>query len=616
MKRIILSALTLMATIGLSAAEVPQNALRQAAVNFWNTYRPATMKAIGPTDLQAVSVDGMTHLGIYVMGEEGFVILADDDRVRPVLAYSFDSPFPAVPHPSLQSWLANYEAQIDYVSKQAFAAPAWVSAEWDKLLNGTVPPVPLTLVNVPALCSTRWNQSDMGNTYNRLCPFDSTYNERTVVGCVATAMAQIMKYWNHPSHGVGSHTYTPVTWPGYDTLYGTLSADFGNTTYQWEYMPNYLNVTSAPHQINAVATLSYHCGVAVDMMYGPSSTGGSGAYTISWGDEVPGSDVALRDYFRYNESLHGEYRSNYDSATWAGMIEADLEAGRPILYTGDDNTSGHAFVLDGSDLQNRYHFNWGWGGDGDGFYAIDNMAPGGGGAGGNATYTFNEGHSAIFSIFPNPETFDTIDFYDTICDNVSEYTYYNYEFDAVDGDYQVRHLDTVVNLHVKVIQEKHIYIYSNSPDDHSQQRQDFCPVDSIIVPECTFEREGYAFHHWTLNYVGNGQHFYPGQRIKRSGNFSLYAQWVSADDTIGGMGIAQTLDDAVALGPNPTKDIVSVDAPAGAKITLFDAMGRIIATKTATDGKVDFDLTDQAAGMFTVQVRTEKGVCNKRVIKQ
>lgn len=617
MKRIIFSVLSFFASFGLCAAEVPQGALSQAAINFWNTYRPVDVKPANTSNLQAMSLESMPHLAIYAFGDEGFVIMSADDRVRPVLAYSFDSPFPAEPHPSLHAWLKSYDAQIEYAVKNDIAAPEWVGAQWGKLLGGAVPPVPLMLTEIPALCATKWNQSDIGDTYNRLCPYDSTQNERCVVGCVATAMAQIMKYWNHPSHGEGSHSYTPVTWPGNDTLYGTLSADFENTTYQWEYMPTSLQPFSIPRYINAVARLSYHCGVAVEMMYGTATSGGSGAYTHAWAPGVPSADNALRDYFRYNDSLHSEYRSNYDSAAWASLIAADLEAGRPILYTGDDSTSGHAFILDGSDIHGRYHFNWGWGGYGDGFYYIDSLTPGGGGAGGNATYSFNLDQSAIFSIFPIPETFDTIDFYDTICNNASEYIYYEYTFDPIDGDYEVHHLDTVVNLHVKVISRKYMYMEPNGAEGYDRRSRAFCPADSIVIPECPFEREGYVFDHWSTNYAGGGTWYYEGQKAKRPGSFTLYAQWIDANDTIGDtLGIVQTLAEAVGIGPNPTGGMLTVSIPVDATITIFDALGRIVATKEAVGGTVEIDLTKQPSGLFTVQVRTAKDICNKRVIKQ
>lgn len=208
-------------------------------------------------------------------------------------------------------------------------------------------------------------------------------------------MAQIMKYWNYPTQGNGTQTYTHET-------YGQQTANFGSTTYDWNNMLNTYSNSATQAQKNAVATLMYHCGVAVMMDYGVSSTGGSGAVTV--GSSNGTAEYALKTYFLYKNTLNGCRRSDYTDQTWKNMLTTDLDASRPVIYTGRGEGGGHCFICDGYNNSDQFHFNWGWGGYCDGFYAINSLEPGTGGIGsGNGTY--NESQSAIFGIEPNAGLF-------------------------------------------------------------------------------------------------------------------------------------------------------------------------------------------------------------------
>jgi len=191
-------------------------------------------------------------------------------------------------------------------------------------------------------------------------------------------MAQIMKFWSYPTTGSGFHSYN-------HSRYGTLSANFGSTTYDWSAMPN--NVTSAN---NAVATLMYHCGVSVDMNYGVSATGGSGAYHT---DVV----TALKTYFGYSSGVKRELRSSYSQSQWISLLKNELNAGRPIQYAGYGSGGGHSFVCDGYDNNDFFHFNWGWGGSSDGYFSVNALNPGNLGAGGGSG-GFNSNQEIIVGI--------------------------------------------------------------------------------------------------------------------------------------------------------------------------------------------------------------------------
>ena len=380
-------AMVLMVTMPLFAERVTPETARKVAATFLNNNGA---KSAQLTDLTKEA--GFTNLYIF-NAEQGFVVMAADDCVQPILGYSLTGRFVAENMPSnVSGWLQGYNDEIQYAIDSKMKATAETAKLWKDLAEGNAKAAKATTV-VNALVQTQWDQNGYyyNNTlielYNNLCPYDNTAGERTVTGCVATAMAQIMKYWDYPSRGIGSHSYTPSTRPDL----GVQSANFGETTYQWANMPNQLSTTSTSTQINAVATLMYHCGVSVDMMYDIGNNGGSGAYA----EDVPN---ALIQYFNYKATANIKYKDSYSSDVWISMLKTELNADRPIQY-GGSGTGGHSFICDGYDSNNKFHFNWGWSGRNDGYYILTNLNPGSGGAGGGG-YVFNNNQSAIFGIEP------------------------------------------------------------------------------------------------------------------------------------------------------------------------------------------------------------------------
>lgn len=278
---------------------------------------------------------------------KGFILISGDDAALPVLGYSNAGHInkDSIPSNALD-WLEGYKQQILYIQNNNITPTASIKAVW----NGQINSLKATQASVEPLLTTHWNQSVY---YNDLCPYDEDYQRHTVTGCVATAMAQIMKYWNYPEKGIGSHSYTYGK-------YGVISANFGETYYDWDAMPNRV---FSPN--NAVATLMFHCGVAVNMMYGPYS---SSAYSNDW-------ESALPLYFGYSSSLSYEARSLYNDDEWKAILIGELDALRPIYHRGRSLSSGHAFVCDGYDENYYFHFNWGWGGLYDGYYLNDALNP-------------------------------------------------------------------------------------------------------------------------------------------------------------------------------------------------------------------------------------------------
>ena len=229
-----------------------------------------------------------------------------------------------------------------------------VENEWKSMENNELP-VKKDAKSVAPLTQTLWDQSYPYNYYAPEC--DNYWNGyHCYAGCVACAMSQIMKYWDHPMHGHGSHTYVHNT-------YGVQSANFGATDYNWSIMP-----VSLGYQIDdaalAVALLMYHCGVSVDMNFGPN---GSGAFSKD-------VETAMRQYFGYCAASYRE-RSQYTENEWITLLESELNKSQPVYFSGNsDSGGGHAIVCDGYDSNDYFSFNLGWSGSGNGYYSINDVA--------------------------------------------------------------------------------------------------------------------------------------------------------------------------------------------------------------------------------------------------
>lgn len=395
LKLLLLVTMVTILQLHLFAEHVSADKASQVGMNFMKqkytfiTTRGEAVKMYKSVELTQVTRRSVDNQHFYVFNlndNQGWVLVADDDRSIPILGYSKSGEFVTENlSANIEDWLTGISSEIQYIIDNDIVADEKTTSLWKELFSG----VSTEFINrdekvVNPLVQTRWNQAPY---YNDHCPYDNQYGERTVTGCVATAMAQVLKYWNYPEVGSGSHSYSTSS-------YGTLYANFGGTQYAWNNMPN--RVTS-PN--NAVATLMYHCGVSVDMSYGVAETGGSGAYVISsYTNSENCAEFAFKNYFGYKSSAHGEMKDNTSDSQWKNMLRADLNASRPLVYAGFGN-GGHCFVCDGYDNSDMFHFNWGWDGQNDGFYSLSALNPGSGGAGGGS-YSFTNNQQAIFGLEP------------------------------------------------------------------------------------------------------------------------------------------------------------------------------------------------------------------------
>lgn len=313
------------------------------------------------------------------MGAEGYVIVAADDCAQPILGYSTESAFDASNIPvGLQDMLDGYRNEIQHAIMDNVMASEEISAQWFEVSE---PSRRSRTVVVSPMIQTTWNQYPV---YNSMCPIytypGTSTTVQAVTGCVATATAQILRYWEWPVQGVGSHSYHAYSMDNTAVDLGVLSANFGNTIYLYDLMPTSVSSSTNSLMRTQVARLSYHCGVAVDMMY---SCNGSGAYS----EDLP---EAFRNYFDY-QCDGMRYMSQYSLSQWRNMLKAELDLGHPMSYSGSSSEGGHAFICDGYDDNNYFHFNFGWGGSGNGFFTVS----------GTGVHEYSSNQDAIFGIEPN-----------------------------------------------------------------------------------------------------------------------------------------------------------------------------------------------------------------------
>ena len=371
----------LMGLVGMTQANpVDMQTIREVAVKFVNANTRTPLR--GAEDLQLVTTyrtesdDAAFHV---FNTPDGFVIVSANDCSTPILGYSDEGrPFDLEDIPiQLQEYLQSFVEQIQYGIENHVhdetTAQQWELVKSTGRLNDN-----RDGDAVEPLITSMWGQ---GWPYNAMCPIDSlagaTYHYRCLTGCVATSFAQIMHYWGYPINGMGSHSYTPDGYP-------EQTVNFSATTYDWANMPNSLSSSSSSTQIDAVATLMWHCGVAVNMDYGPDASGAVSTNVAT----------ALQNYFGYSDELSIVYRSNYNGADWLALMKNCLDSGCPIHYSGSNAYgSGHAFVCDGYNSSDLLHFNWGWNGYHNGYFSIGALNPGG--------HSYNSSNKAIINIHPS-----------------------------------------------------------------------------------------------------------------------------------------------------------------------------------------------------------------------
>lgn len=335
---------------------------------------------------------------------KGFVIVSADKRAKPILAYSTESTFkPSAMSDGVQDFFRSYNEKITYVIENQSERDSKTVEQWSNLEKYGKINIEKNTRSVAPLLKTIWNQSDL---YNEFCPEDEAgYGGHVKSGCVANAMSQLMNYWEWPKTGTGSHGYEAYGLSG--GYYGYIEVNFGDANYEFEFMPEFLDYTTPRKQLESIALLEYHAGVSVEMMYGPT---GSGAYSY----DVPD---ALENYFRYAQECTMKYKDYYGADGWEDMLRENLDAGEPLLYSSSGPDGGHAYICDGYDENEMFHFNWGWQGFDNGYFYIDAL---------NLTYhSFNDWHYTTCNCHPNDEYYQQPKGIENVNVTNDYYTYVN-----------------------------------------------------------------------------------------------------------------------------------------------------------------------------------------------
>ena len=353
---------------GISAFAQPrsEHEVLDIAQKFWNVRQSNVRISIAPISVNSLQnktrrVNSVS--GCYVINDETnkrFVIISADERMPQILGYSDNGIFSAESAPEgLLDMIAEYNAQYDFL----------LSNNLEKYQN----PQRVSDVNYPIMIQTKWGQKE---PYWNECPLDAN-GQRCVTGCVATAMAQVVNYHRWPEKGQGGIVSYDVR-PYITSI--AQSFDFDDLSIDWNNMLDTYDSGATQTQKDEVAKLMHACGVSVYMDY---TSGVSGA-------DDPNIPYALINNFGYNPNIYYAAKAYYEIDEWHQLIEEELQAGRPILYSGE-GIGGHQFVLDGK-KDGLYHFNFGWEGDDDGYFLLDAINLG--------LHNYNSSQAMILGVCP------------------------------------------------------------------------------------------------------------------------------------------------------------------------------------------------------------------------
>ena len=376
MKRIslICFVVTLSMVCTMQASPVSVADARQVATDFFSSAAPRLASHAGQSMVRLAYKAEQDRFYVFDRGEHGgFVVVSGDDRLPQVLGYGAEGDFSSADlPPAVQYWMDELDKQIAFLQSHR---------------NVRVHYPVSRATAVEPLLTTQWNQDD---PYNRYCPTYDTPNGTTVrsmTGCVATASAQLMNFYQWPPVGRGNHTYFCNV---NDVTPTELSADFSQSVYRWDLMQDTYDESSSEESCDAVARLMSDVGISMDMEYGSSS-----------GAREDDALSALIHYFGYSSRGYVLNRDYFNADEWDQFLVDEISASRPVIYTGMSlasiTYSAHAFVLDGFDNEGYYHVNWGWGGRYDGYFLVSLLNPM---AGENYAY----GQLGLMGLVPEPRS--------------------------------------------------------------------------------------------------------------------------------------------------------------------------------------------------------------------
>lgn len=338
MKNMFVAVAASLCAVSASAANVsPESAVAYAGAYLRNVVRTG----LKPVSAAPVVFDGAAALYVVSLEPDGWVLVAADDVIDPVVGYSESGSLVADSLDSnLRSYLSLFAEDIAFRSSRGDSrSPAWAT--------DTVPSTNKVESAVAPLISVEWNQS---GKYRQYCPTGLAGD--AIVGCVAVGMGQAMSHYRWPAKPVGFKSYNSAN-------YGVLSVDYDSEpAYNWSEI---ISGQDKGNDGKECARLLYHCGVSVEMDYGPGQSG------VAYMGVVP---YALKTYFGYSNKVRIVSKKESSTVEWTNLLKNELSAGRPLIYAGYSATGGHCFNVDGYNEQGLFHFNFGWGGSGNGYLNI------------------------------------------------------------------------------------------------------------------------------------------------------------------------------------------------------------------------------------------------------
>ena len=660
----------------LMAGPVDQQKAQKLGAKFLSTTALSQKNADIQLNLVSATVDrdAIDYYVFNVTNGEGFIVIAGDDRVRPILAYSTAGQYdPQNVSEGFAFTLNSFREEIHYIREHNLAATPDIVAEWKQVSEtGSLNRGGQTRAVVEPLCQTIWNQN---YPYNSQCPADPEGSGGYVyAGCVATAMGQVMKYWEWPARGNGSHSYNPDG-------YAQQTANFGETEYHFELMPLSIDSTNNEEDWYYIAQLLHHCGIAVNMQYSPNGSGASAAYAY----------LAFPNYFRYRVN---EFEMNtsglipgygYTNEEWAALLKSGgLDEHIPLFYTGSDDggAGGHAFVCDGYDENDYFHFNWGWSGRDDAWCPI--------GALNTTRYAFNSTNAFIGHIVPDnneyysrPDSIDKVNLMEKATFDAVHLSWTNPALDlngnALTGLTSVtirRNFEEIAVLtDVQVgadmeyednglepgLYEYSIYVANEAGISRTVYR-------SILVGEkcnLVFQLHDSGDDGWkgaaisiadenfnrlavvtmtqgsdrvidlpmlkgNLNFIWNHgwYHSYPEYDTDGECSFTIYDAdgnelYTSAELEDGVFlnyhldcdptEVAElTTEDLVQVYPNPTNGLLNIEGQGTMRVSVSNLLGQIL-LETNSESQATLDLTGFGQGIYLVHVATENGVTVHKV---
>jgi len=591
----------------LNAKNVDVETAQIAGTNFLNV----NASKVFSTDydelwLEKTIFDRNGEPSLYVFNfDEGFVIVSAQDCAHPILAYSTENQFDTENIPSGTEFYLNYlTEQIQYGAENRLEASEEIANEWKSVLStGRIGERDGVIVE--QLVASTWNQD---YPYNIMCPEDeSGPGGHVYAGCTATAMSMILHYWRYPIHGQGTHSYHPYPYP-------TQGVNYGATTYDYDNMPNSL-AGSNTVQKEAVALLQWHAGVALNSSYSPTGTGAQPG-------DVP--DV-LTSHFIYANDCYGDYYGGWwkdgQRDQWHNKCRQNLDNGWPMEYGGwTPSGEGHAFICDGYDSNDMFHFNFGWSGTGNGYYALDAIIVQG--------YEFSYSSYSIFDIHPsggdryhvrattNPEgagnVFGVGSYTPGEDCSLKATTNKNYTFLNWTVDGNVVSTDTIYTFEVTGNKQL-VANYDRQPVEITLQAN---PVEGGIVEGAgiyphgdtvtitAIPNDGYRFVKWKKN----------GAIVSTKPTYSFVA---SIDRTYIAYfehldGVEEIQETNVNVYPNPAKNVIYIEGANGANIIIYNTLGQTICeNQSEKDEITTIKISDFENGIYFVKV----GNSIKKIVK-